>query len=151
MQLRQIIWMTKKIIAKTQFSTSSWFINCKFENLNAKLHSNRHFITELSELNIDQISMAFKKIASFYENDLDETELISECEIAKHNFFKNPDILSCPGVRFCEIPRKPICLLKFSPSLKYKINAKLINESLALKLDELPLHWLRIFFLIIQL
>lgn len=49
------------------------------------------FITKLNELTTDQISMACRNIASFYENDLDCIELISECDIAKHYFFTDGD------------------------------------------------------------
>lgn len=45
------------------------------------------FLTKLNELDFDQISTACRNISSFYSKDLDENELISECEIAKHYFF----------------------------------------------------------------
>lgn len=47
------------------------------------------FLTKLKELDINQISTACQKIAQFYANDLDEKELISECEIAKYHFFSD--------------------------------------------------------------
>ena len=40
-------------------------------------------------MNLDQISEACGKIASFYTDDVNEKELITECEIAKQYFFSD--------------------------------------------------------------
>ena len=47
------------------------------------------FLSQLGELNLNEISTACKKVASFYTDDVDEKELISECEIAKQYFFSD--------------------------------------------------------------
>lgn len=45
------------------------------------------FFVKLDSLNFDEISMACQNIASFYEEDIDHQELMSECEFAKQYFF----------------------------------------------------------------
>lgn len=41
------------------------------------------FLVKLNELNSEEMSTACRNIALFYINDIDEKELISECEMAK--------------------------------------------------------------------
>lgn len=45
------------------------------------------FLTKLDQLDSNQISTACQTIASFYTDDIDEKELISECLMAKNYFF----------------------------------------------------------------
>lgn len=45
------------------------------------------FLIQLGKLSSDDISTACRQIASSYSNDVDEKELIPECEIAKHYLF----------------------------------------------------------------
>lgn len=44
------------------------------------------FLANLDKLSYDEIVESCKKVASFYSNDLDENELIEECQIAKEYF-----------------------------------------------------------------
>lgn len=48
------------------------------------------FLIQLKDINCGEISTACQEIALFYKNDTDATELIFECEIAKHYFFADP-------------------------------------------------------------
>lgn len=45
------------------------------------------FLVKLNDLNTNDISEACGKISMIYANDIDEKELITECEIAKCHFF----------------------------------------------------------------
>lgn len=48
------------------------------------------FLIKLDEISLDDISTPCQKIASFYINDIDEKDLINECELAKQYFFNDP-------------------------------------------------------------
>lgn len=48
------------------------------------------FLTKLNQLQLNEIITACQRISSFYKNDVDAAELISECEIAREYFFTNP-------------------------------------------------------------
>lgn len=80
------------------------------ENLKTRMHcymdmdEKFSFLVKLNELDIDEISKKSQELASFYANDIDAVELISECEIAKQHFFKNlpPNTtLSHASMYFC--------------------------------------------------
>ena len=85
------------LLTLSSFEHDNALLDSLFANLTTRMESyvkvedKFSFITKLNKLNIDQNSIASRKIASFYENDSYELELISECEIAKHYFFTNPD------------------------------------------------------------
>lgn len=68
-------------------------IDCLIENLDARmacyvqLDEKFSFLTKLNQLDLNEITTACQRISSFYVNDIDETGLLSECEIAKQYFF----------------------------------------------------------------
>lgn len=78
-------------------------VNSLLVELNARrqvyedLFEHFHFLVKLNELNINQITTACKKVAATYERDISETELITECEMAKQYFFLNNESASSPS------------------------------------------------------
>lgn len=56
-------------------------------NCYVQVNENFSFLTMLNRLDTNEITTACRRIASFYTDDFDENELISECEIAKQYFF----------------------------------------------------------------
>lgn len=54
-----------------------------------KLDERFSFLAKLKELNSEEIKTACQGIASFYANDVEEKELISECGFAKQFFFSD--------------------------------------------------------------
>lgn len=50
------------------------------------------FLIKLNEISLDVISASARKIASFYSGDIDEGDLINECELAKNFFFNDQSV-----------------------------------------------------------
>lgn len=76
-------------------SVFSPIVNALVTNLNqrcsvySRLNENFSFLTNLKHMNNDEISTACSKIASIYSNDIDESELLGECQFAKSYFFSD--------------------------------------------------------------
>lgn len=85
----------KPILHRTIFTP---IIDALIANLNERLNcyiavdEKFSFLVKLDTLTLDEISAACNNIALFYKNDIDKSELLTECEIAKHYFFSDPSL-----------------------------------------------------------